>query len=399
MSRTGADVTPTFVVVTENRELARTLAASGRVSVRQVVEELERLTAAVQQYRPDGLLVDLAPDPAAVLTQLERLPLPRPVLLLAGPDESALIRRAMQIGAREYLTPGADSKDELLAAVERLLRERHAPKTSSELAPLVAVMGSKGGVGTTFVACQLAAGLAHRGARVSIVDLNLRLGDVALYFDVRPQYTMASLAEAGSGLDGSFLQTVLTSHRTGVQVLAAPERPEEADAVSVDHTDRALGILRTECDWVVVDTPRDFDDRSVHVLDRASQIVVVTTCDVPALNHTRLQLSLLKRLGLSPHKIRVVVNRMDRNAPVQAREIAQFLERRYDLLVPNDYRNASTCVNEGRPLWEVAPKSPLCAALDNLTDASRKWCGAAPEEPAPQRGLRALIRRRRHGAA
>jgi pilus assembly protein CpaE len=232
------------------------------------------------------------------------------------------------------------------------------------------------------------------------VDMHLRLGDVALYFDVHPRYTMASLAEADAGLDASFLQTVLTPHGTGVQVLAAPERPEDADAVSVRHTDRALGILRAEYDWVVVDTPRDFDDRSVHVLDRASQIVIVTTCDVPALNHTRLQLSLLNRLGHAPNGVRVVVNRMDRKAPVQARQIETFLGRGHDLLIPNDYPTASACVNEGRPLWEVAPRSRLGAALDGLVEASRNWCGRAAEADVPAgRGLRALIRRRRHGPA
>jgi pilus assembly protein CpaE len=230
-----------------------------------------------------------------------------------------------------------------------------------------------------------------------MVDGHLRLGDVALYFDLHPRYTITSLASAAEGLDAAYLHTVLATHRCGVQVLAAPERPEEADAISARHLDHALSILRAENDWVVVDTPREFDERSVHLLDQASSILVVTTCDVPALNHTRLQLDLLQRLGHSPHRVHVVVNRMDKNAPVQGKEIADFLDRKWDVRLPNDYPSASACVNEGRPLWELAPKSALREAMDGLTAATHAWC----ERPLPEennngrKGLLDLLRRKR----
>jgi pilus assembly protein CpaE len=383
--------------------MAEVLAQSGCADVREVVSEVETLGEAVQRVAPDALLVDLGSDPLDVLAYVERLRAPRPLLVIHGPDDSGLLRRAMQLGAREYLTPGDDAKDELLAALERLLRERGRGEDGSQAAPMVAVMGAKGGVGATFVACQLAAGLAHRGSRVAIADMNLRLGDVALYFDLRPQYTMASLVGASGRIDAAFLDTVLAPHATsGVQVLAAPERPEEADAITLAQSDQALDLLREEYDWVVVDIAPDFDDRSVHVLDRASHILIVTTADVPSLNHARLQLALLKRLGHPAHKIRVVVNRMDGKAPVQGRQIDEFLHRKCDAMLPNDYPTASICVNEGRPLWEAAPKSPLRAAFTRLAEATHEWCGVPLPEDAGSRkrgGLLRLLGRRRHGAA
>jgi pilus assembly protein CpaE len=390
-----------FVVASERAEIAEALGQSGRTDVREVVHEIERLSAAVQRVRPDALLVDLGSSPQEVLSHLEGLPTPRPLLIVWGPDDSGLLRRAMQLGAREYLTPSADAKDELLAALERLVRERRHGEARAS-APMVTVMGAKGGVGATFVACQLAAGLAHRGGRVAVVDMNLRLGDVALYFDLRPQYTMANLVGAGGRIDSAFLDTVLATHPTsGVQVLAAPERPEEADAIPFEQTDAALDLLREQHDWVVVDISPNFDDRSVHVLDRASHMLIVTTSDVPALNHARLQLGLLKRLGHAAHKIRVVVNRMDGRAAVQSRQIDDFLHRKCDLVVPNDYRTASICVNEGRPLWEVAPQSALRAAFEGLVEATHEWCGVPLPDGARKKegGLRGLLWRRHHGAA
>jgi pilus assembly protein CpaE len=384
-----------FVVATEQSGLVELLEQSGRAQVKAVVNEDGDLLSAVARCRPEALLVDLGNEPGGMLDLLERIPAPRPVLLVYGPDDKDVMLNAMRLGARDYITPGNEAKDDLLVALERILRERGPEAGKSHLAPLLAVMGAKGGVGTTFVACQLAAGLAHRGAKVAMVDGHLRLGDVALYFDLHPRYTITSLASAAEGLDAAYLHTVLASHRCGVQVLAAPERPEEADAIQPSHIDHALSILRSENDWVVVDTPREFDERSVHLLDQANSILVVTTCDVPALNHTRLQLDLLQRLGHSPHRVHVVVNRMDKNAPVQGKEIADFLDRKWDVRLPNDYVSASGCVNEGRPLWELAPKSALREAMDGLTAATHAWCDRPMPEETERKGLFDRLRRKR----
>jgi pilus assembly protein CpaE len=384
-----------FVVATEQSGLVELLEQSGRAQVKAVVNQDGDMLSAVARCRPEALLVDLGDEPSGMLDLLERIPAPRPVLLVYGPDDKDVMLNAMRLGARDYITPGNEAKDDLLVALERILRERGPEAGKSHLAPLLAVMGAKGGVGTTFVACQLAAGLAHRGAKVAMVDGHLRLGDVALYFDLHPRYTITSLASAAEGLDAAYLHTVLASHRCGVQVLAAPERPEEADAIQPSHIDHALSILRSENDWVVVDTPREFDERSVHLLDQANSILVVTTCDVPALNHTRLQLDLLQRLGHSPHRVHVVVNRMDKNAPVQGKEIADFLDRKWDVRLPNDYVSASGCVNEGRPLWELAPKSALREAMDGLTAATHAWCDRPMPEETERKGLFDRLRRKR----
>jgi pilus assembly protein CpaE len=385
-----------FVVATEQSSLVELLEQSGRARVTAVVDDPSELLAALARHRPEALLADLGREPDRVLELLERIPSPRPLLVVCGPDDKDVILRAMRIGAREYVTPGREAKDDLLLALERILRERR-PDAAARRAPLLAVMGAKGGVGTTFVACQVAAGLAHRGAKVAVVDGHLRLGDVALYLDLHPRYTMTALASADGALDASYLQTVLAPHRSGVLVLAAPERPAEAEVISVRHLDAAFGLLRSENDWVIVDTPREFDERSIHLLDQASAILLVTTGDVPALNHTRLQLDLLQRLGHSPHCVHVIVNRMDRNTPVGGKEIAQFLDRGFDVRLPNDYANASTCVNEGRTLWELAPKSALREALDRLTAAAHDWCERPLGDDGRQgaKGLLGRLRRRR----
>jgi pilus assembly protein CpaE len=183
-------------------------------------------------------------------------------------------------------------------------------------------------------------------------------------------------------------------------VLAAPQRAEEGDSVTAAAIENAIGLLRREVDFVVVDLARDFDDRSIAVLDRADAILVVTTPEVTALNRASGLLDLLRRMGCSPSTTHVVVNRYGPKRALAKRELEAFLKHAVDAEIPNDYPNAVSCANEGRTIWEVAPKSDLAAALSELAGRLSGWCGAPLEGVGKTRGgLLRLFSRKRHGSA
>lgn len=389
-----------FIVLSEREGLERALAASGHVSVLERVSEPQDLVELVKRRRPDGLLADLGAEPAAVLAEIEKISAPRPQLIVAGPSESELILHAMRLGAREYVAETGDAEAQLQRAVERLVLEARpvAPRSTTH-GPVIVLLGSKGGVGATFVACQLAGALARGRSAVALVDLNLRLGDVALYLDLQPRYTLANLAADRNAIDSSYLRTLLTQHSSGVSVIAAPSRPEEADLVDGENVERALSVLRQEFDWVIVDASTFFDEPTLRALDFADQILLITSPDVPTLAHTREHLDLLERLGHPPGKIRVVVNREGRTAPVRGGDVGSFLKRKLDLRLPSDLSATVTCVNEGRSLSSVAPRSPLSKAVDDLARLLHEWNEIPLPEPTRAGGLRKLFRRSRRGAA
>jgi pilus assembly protein CpaE len=337
------------------------------------------------------LFVDLGEDPETVLDELEQLPAPRPVLVVAGPQEdSRIILRAMRLGAREFLTPEPTS-DVLSAAVERLLLAIQPAQPMQTVAPVIAVMGAKGGVGATFAACQLAAELERLGGRTVLVDINLRLGDVSLYFDLHPRYNLSNLAAERDDFDSAYLHTILESHRSGVRVLAAPRRAEDAEFVRLSHLERAVSLLRAEFDWVILDVSRAWDEVSVRALDLADLILLVTLMDVPTLNHTRQHLDLLQRLGNPAEKIRLIVNRHSKSGPLSKKDVADFLGRTPDVWVPNDYPTTLACVNEGKSLAERAPRSALGSAYRSLAERAHRWCDV--EVAVSERSRSGLFRR------
>jgi pilus assembly protein CpaE len=375
-------------------EIRSRLQSAGHAHVVGVVSDEDALFEALREHQPDALFADLGLCPHDTLDLLDRLPAPRPMLAVCGPqDDSQVILRAMKQGAREFFPP-APSREAVRELVDRLVLESRPAAPSGRLAPGLAVMGAKGGVGATVVACQLAAALQAMGSRTVVVDLNYPLGDVALHFDVRPTYTLAHVVKQADELDGTYLRGLLKGHRSGVQILAAPERVEEAELVRGVHVERVISLLRGEFDFVVLDVSRSWNEASVRALDLASEILLITSLDVPTLNHARQHLDLLRRLGHSDAKIHPIANRYSRRDAVTDKEFAQFLGRAPDTHLPNDYPNTVGSVNEGRPLGEVAPRSPLHQAYVALARSAHAWSGLEVEEQAEDSdNLAARVRR------
>lgn len=374
-----------FVVVSEDPKKGLVLESSSDVEIRGYVKTLDELVSTVNTHHPHALLVSLDSNPEATFDALEKLLSPKPLIIFHGPDDSGLILKAMRSGGFEYIPPSDDAKSNLLAAIRRASLETVHTSALPE-APLIAMVGSKGGVGTSFAACQLAASLAQRNATVALVDGHRRHGDVALYLDLTPKYDFASLAIGDEPIDTTYLHSALAAHSSGIAVLAAPMHPEEADAVTSTHVSKVMKLLRGEYDWVIWDLPQDFEDRSLGVLDQANPVVLVTTPDVPALSHTKMQLELLARLGRSEDDIRIVLNRTHSRAPVSLKDAQEFLQRPIDASIPNDYARSSACVNEGRTLADLAPRSAIEHSMSQLARLAHTWTGRIPPVPA-RRGL------------
>jgi len=262
------------------------------------------------------------------------------------------------------------------------------------------VMGAKGGVGATVVACQLAASLQQAGSRTVIVDLNIPLGDVALHFDVQPSYTIADIARDSGKVDATLIQGLLQRHETGLQILAAPSRMEEAELVTDTHVHAVLESLKREFDWVIVDVSRSWNESTVRALDLADEILLVTLQDVPTLTHARAHRELLLRLGHSPKKIHMVVNRASSKDLVSQDDLVEFLDSKPTVLLPNDYPTTVTSVNEGRPISQVAEDSELDRAFQQLAANVFDWAGLEMERSISQRSglwsrMMNLIKRKR----
>ena len=384
-----------FVIYSEEPEFAaeieKQIVASGQARVAAVISDQDQLLETLKSEQPDGLFADLGHAPHIVLDLLESLPVRLPLTLVSGPHaESSLILSAMHLGVKHFF-PAAPSEAELNSVIVDLVQTANLVSATSE-GRVVAVMGTKGGVGATVLACQLAASLQEVGGRVALVDLNYPLGDVALHFDVDPTYTLADLARAEEELDATYLRTILKGHESGVQILAAPALMEDAESIRSRHVERVLPILRSEFDWVIVDVSRSWNEASVQALTLADQILLVSLFDVPTLNHARQHKKLLEGLALNGLRTRMVGNRHSKGDAVTVSDFKRVLGSEPDALIPNDYATTAETVNQGRPIGQVAHGSAIHKAYRQLAIDVYAWCGVDVPQTKPAKSIAGRFR-------
>ncbi len=288
--------------------------------------------------------------------------------------DPTLMRDAIRAGLSDVLTPDASS-DELQDAIARARSEvrSHLPEAASHEAgkqgKVITVFSTKGGCGKSLVAANVAVLLAQRdNTSVALVDLDLQSGDLAIMLQMMPALSLYDAAQNISRLDVEALSGYLTPHRSGVMLMAAPLEPSVAEAVSADAVTTVIGLLRTRFDYVIVDSPAFFTDQVLAAFDLSDEIVLVASMDVPSVKNLRLALSTLGQLGHGRDRIRTVLNRADSNVGLRTSEVEKSLATKIDVQIPSS-RDVPLSVNQGTPLAEAKPRSPVVTALREIADA------------------------------
>ena len=111
-------------------------------------------------------------------------------------------------------------------------------------------------------------------------------------------------------------------------------------------------------------------------------------------------MALLERLGLPMEKVVLLLNRAHKGASVSKSDLARFLDRKPDLVLPNDFPTAQACVDAGIPIWESGSRSSLGPAFDQAVRTIQLSCDRElPALESQPSGLRGLLKRVRNGAS
>ena len=325
-----------------SQDLEKPLRAAGLRVIVASLTDLQRMVHPGAKV-PSVVVFDLrgAAGLPAALPQLKREHPGTGVVIVAGKLDPALMLEAMRAGVTEWVTAPIDEQ-ELLAAVQRVggSTAEHAK------GEVFAVIGGKGGVGSTTVSVNVATTLATIGSTL-LIDLHPSCGDAALFLGCDVKFSFIDALENAHKLDEVFLKGIVTKTKSGPDLLASPERMA---ALRIEEQRiRTLIECAQRCyRYVVLDVPRATLGLE-HTFSLASAITVVATQELAAIRGAARTAAVLRERYGAP-RVRIVINRYDKAAEIASTDLEHAVGDRVGHKFPSNYRLAIEALNKGRPV-------------------------------------------------
>ena len=342
------------------------------------------------------VVIDARADPSAALTLTSACTGLGLVVILASDEPEAIGFAALKAGAVDAVSVWAaipELRGSLLRG-ERVLSDRSASvpdmlPPSGQPAPqgrVITVASPKGGVGKTSVATNLAVGLARKFPQSTVlVDLDVQFGDVATALGLTPQYTLVDATRGHTPADVLAVKTMVAQHLSGLFVIAGSDTPGASEAVGTREIGLLLNTLASAFPFVVVDTSPGLSEQTLQALDHSTDLVLVTSLDVPGVRGLRKEIDTLRQVGLMLPSHFVVLNFTDSHRGITVKDVEANIGERVDVALPVA-KEMPLSMNQGIPLLQGRGREQVAKQLQQLVDLV--VAASSPAQPSPDKPKR-----------
>ena len=337
--------------------------------------------AKIASFEPELLIVDLKLpeiDGFEILARLRRDPKFSyiPVIVITSKDELSEKLKAFELGADDYLVKPFQP-EELVARMGILARRGRAMQmvqketTKVTAATIVTVHSLRGGLGCSSIVVNL--GLAfHKlwGKQTLLIDSVLTAGQVALMLDAKPTATWENLVGIETEhLDDVVAREMMCPHKSGIRYIASPRYPIAADTFTNETLRLFMEKIKSNNDFIIVDTAHDFSDMTIQMLSMAGTILLVMAPEMASLRTTMSAMEIYDRLGISLDKVKIALNNNSSNPAIKQAQLEKVLKHPIDFVLPFEAGEVNRALNFGQPFILNNPDLPVCLALEKMAYA------------------------------
>jgi pilus assembly protein CpaE len=301
---------------------------------------------------------------------------PYVVCILVTQLEGGDFRRAMMSGfvnvlsgetSQEMVFESLNNANELVEAKqEKIMSDVNSDKEYDD-ALVITVQSTKGGIGKTTVATNLAVLFAEREKRTIVVDLDLQFGDVPIVLDKTYKVSIYDWVMESFQKHSRHIDQYLIQYNRYLDILPAPLHPEQADDIKSEHINVLTEVLNQKYDVIIFDTPPNIVDTMLAACEKSKEILVLTTPDIVSIKNVKIGMMALKKLGWGS-KMKLVVNRATEGKELARDMINSIFDYEPIAEIPSDYENVLTAINTGVPYVTKYPKGKVTKTLNEIVN-------------------------------
>lgn len=297
------------------------------------------------------------------------------LIALADRADSQAILTAMRVGFKEFVVLPQDA-DRLREVVKAAA---NAADDDDDKGEVIAMLGAKGGVGTSVLTTNLCTELAAIHT-VLCIDFDFGMGDVASLLDLKVRDTLADLAQRADRLDERQLTSSVSVHKSKVHVIPVPENMNMRGEASPEELYTILNVAAKGYHYVFVDCGTHIDDAVSIAVQAADMVVLITTPDITSVRDALRKIRMLAAIDVQKDRIRLVVNRWYKGAYISLDDIRQNLGMAIAATVADDSRTVDQAVNEGKLIREANRKSDTARDISELVAVLTEGAIGDPED-------------------
>ncbi|MDA3971055.1 MAG: AAA family ATPase [Desulfobulbaceae bacterium] len=321
---------------------------------------------------PDIIIIDDDLETGEIFRRLPKMGhiFPQTAIFVISNDKQPKhIVEVMKAGATEYLVLPLNPSV-LTNAVEEV-RAKLTETGRMAKGTVYSFISSKGGLGSTILSVNTAVTLAQTnddGNAVALCDISFQAGDASVFLDIMPKTTIADICRNFHRLDVSLLKGAMIKHTSKLELLAAPLNPEDHEMIKAEHAEKIIGLLTKLYDRVIIDCPSmSVNGFTLEAFRASHKVFVVIDLSLPAIRNAVRLTQLISKHGINKEKIEFILNRYEKGSTLSIEEAEKSLGKRIYWLVPNDFSDIMSSINEGEPVVQLNPRSLIAQNILSLT--------------------------------
>ncbi len=319
----------------------------------------------LKQKRPDMVFVELEDNKDACfdfIRYVKKRYGSTMIFLIGQNKDPDILLKGLRSGISDFIEFSSINGNLLSILKESIARF----KNIEEKGEIISVFSIKGGQGVTTIATNLADHIyTLTEDNVVLLDLNFYMSDLSVFLNSMCEYSPFDLIKDLPRMDEELLFSSLTRHKRGFYFLSVPEEKVDLQDLSPEDVDDMLKVLKNYMDYIIVDLPHDFSERTISVIDKSDILLVLVQQSVPIIKSVEKLIFLFEEMGIKD-KVRIVLNRYVESDEISHKDISSVLGQEIIYKIRNDYKTIISAINSGNLLNAIFPDKRVNKDIKNI---------------------------------